>query len=141
QIKLFRLPRLAVFRKTVGICRYFERFLRNDSRNLMLPVTVARGTCILGNNDFRPEIPNHPYVIPENLVVRPLRECVVSALRKAEFVNRSKELLGMIQAARVVQFFGPDDPQIFEQFTAEQVGAAIAAGGSQVGRTNAFASR
>ena len=114
QIKLLRLPRLAIFWKSIGIGGDLECFLRDDAGNLMMAVSVARRAGKSGDDDFRTEVTDDPNVIAEDLIVIPLRERVFGRFRKTEFVVRREKLLRAIEAARRHQFFCTNDSKRFK---------------------------
>jgi len=62
---------------------------------------------------IRPEIPDDPHDISENLVVIPDVQCFVSRLRKPEIERSREELLGVIDTSRIEQFLCSNDAEPF----------------------------
>src|SRR6058998_419280 len=102
QIKLRRLPRLAVFGKTIGIGGCPECLLSDEAGHLMMAVPVSRRSRESIDDDFRTKVTDDAHKISEDLIMIPLRVRVIHAFRKTKLVVRRKKLLRMIQTARAI---------------------------------------
>src|SRR5437867_5414955 len=111
QIKLFRLPGLSIFRKSIGIVGRLERLLRDEASDLMMSMPISRCSSETRDDDLRTKVTDDTHKIPEDLIVVPLGVCIIGAFRKTEFVVRREKLLRMIQAARGHQFFCSNDSE------------------------------
>src|SRR6185295_19366481 len=121
EIQFLRLPRFSVFGIKLWIGGRLECFRSDDTRGLMVSVTVAWSSREAGNDNFRPELTDDANIVSDEFVVSPFLERLGRRLRKPEFVHGREELLGMIETPGRQKFFRPDDAELLEQFRAQQV--------------------
>src|SRR6266566_3907303 len=79
QVKLLRLPRLAVFRKTIGIGGSPECLLSDEAGHLMVAVAVSRRSRESRDDDFGTKVTDDAHKISEDLIMIPLRVRVIRA--------------------------------------------------------------
>src|SRR6266566_4953840 len=79
QVKLLRLPRLAVFRKTIGIGGSPECLLSDEAGHLMMAVPVSRRSRESRDDDFGTKVTDDAHKISEDLIMIPLRVRVIRA--------------------------------------------------------------
>src|SRR2546427_8210185 len=79
QVKLLRLPRLAVFGKTIGIGGSPECLLSDEAGHLMMAVPVSRRSRESRDDDFRTKVTDDAHKISEDLIMIPLRVRVIRA--------------------------------------------------------------
>src|SRR5207249_2051355 len=79
QVKLLRLPRLAVFGKTIGIGGSPECLLSDEAGHLMMAVPVSRCSRESRDDDFRTKVTDDAHKISEDLIMIPLRVGVIRA--------------------------------------------------------------
>src|SRR5262249_19426077 len=91
QIKLFGLPGLSVLGIELGIRCCFESFFRDDTGSLVVAMPIAGSARKPRHNDFGAKLPDHTYVVTENLVVTPFFQGLLRCLRKTEIEVRCKE--------------------------------------------------
>src|SRR5213593_950420 len=140
QIKLFHLPGLSVFRKSIGIGGSLERLLRDEAGDLMMSMSVSRCSSETRNDDLRSKVADDPYKISEDLIVVPLGVRIISAFRKTKLVVRREKLLRMIQAMGGHQFFCSNDSQHFKELASNEVHSTFTPGGGQVGGSDTLSS-
>src|SRR5579884_166364 len=107
----------------------------------MMAMTIARGSRKSGDDDLRPELPDDPHVVLQDIIVSPLRQRFRGGLREAEIEVRSKELLGMIEASCGQKLFSADHAERFKEFCAQEVLSAIAPRSRQISGAHALAAR
>src|SRR5205809_5438449 len=139
QVKLLRLPRIAVLGKTIGIGSSPECLLTDEAGHLMVAVPVSRCSRESRDDDFRAKVTDDAHEISEDLIMIPLRVRVIRAFRKTKLVVRRKKLLRMIQTARGHQFFRTNDSECFKQLASNEVHSTFTPGGGQVRRPHTLA--
>src|SRR4030095_9310961 len=82
---------------------------------------------------IRPEIPDDPHDVSENLVVIPDVQRFLSRLRKPEVVRSREELLRMVDTSRVEQFLCSDDAEALAEFGSQYVLTSVAARNRKIG--------
>jgi hypothetical protein len=92
----------------------------------MLPMTIARGSTEDRNDDLRPEFPDDPHHILQDLVPRPVLPGLINALGVPEVIGSREVLMGSVEPARGKQLFGPDQPERFTQLRADEILASLA---------------
>ena len=107
----------------------------------MVAVSVRRRSGEHGDDDLRPEAPDHIDDVFENRVPRPEPKCLVGRLRESEVVRAREELSRPVQLAGGEQLFGADDAELGAELGADQVLAALPARQREICRLGAHAAR
>ena len=107
----------------------------------MVPVPVGRRPREYGDDDLRPEPPDHLDHVLENRVARPEAEGLIDRLRKAEIVGPREELARAVELTRGEQLLGTDDAELGAELGTDQILAALTARQRQIRRLRAHPAR
>ena len=91
----------------------------------MVTVTVAWSAGESRNDDFRDGSAGSHGRNHRGFCRAPTYLSFLAPISKTELVNRSEKLLAMIEPAGGKQFLGPNDPELFIEFGAEEVLTAV----------------
>ena len=131
-VKLLRLPGLQPFanllREARGIGGSAKRLTRQNSRGLMMAVTVARVALKASADHIRTEGANHPHhVAQRDIVTAPLLERLFWSLGETEIGDPREALLDSVVAVGRQQLQRADDAELIQQIAADFVLPALAA--------------
>src|SRR6266513_2697725 len=76
---------------------------------------------------IRSEIPHDPHDVSKNFVVIPEAHCLFRRFGKPEVVRSCEELLRMIDASRIEQFFSSNYTEALAQFGSQYILTPVAA--------------
>src|SRR6266705_1224783 len=76
---------------------------------------------------IRPEIPDDPHDVSKNFVVIPEAHCLFSRFGKPEVGCSREELLRMVDASRIEQFFCSNNTKPLAEFRADQILSTVPA--------------
>ena len=74
---------------------------------------------------IRSETPDDPHDISKNLVVIPNAQRFVGCLRESEIDRPCEELLAVVDASRIEQFFCSNNPKALAEFGSQQILTAV----------------
>ena len=145
-IHLFRLPGqqtfLQLLRETVRIRRRAKRLARQNSRRLVIPMSITLGTAKARDDDVRTKCPNHSHNIGQGYIVSlPLLKGLVRILRETEICHSRESLFRAVITVRLRQLQRAQHSQYIEQVTADFILSTFAAIQREQYRGDAFASR
>src|SRR6476646_2347400 len=83
---------------------------------------------------IRSEIPDDPHDVSKNFVVTPEAHCFFRRFGKPKVVRSREELLRMIDASRIEQFFCSNYAEALAQFGSEYILAAVSARNRKIRR-------
>ena len=116
-----------------------ERLAREDPRDLMLAVAVARRAREDRHHDLRPEPPDHVQHVGQQRVARPEPKRFLGRLGVAEIERAREELAGAVELASGEELLGADDAELGAELLADEVLAALTPRERQVGGLDAHA--
>ena len=91
----------------------------------MLTMAVPWRAAEDRNHYLRAEPPNNAHDVLEDGVPGPVRPGVAQVLGEAEVVRAGEELLAPVEATRRAQLLGPEEPQRFTKFVADEILPAL----------------
>ena len=104
----------------------------------MVAVAVARSAVKAGDDDVRPVEPHDANAIAQHILLAPVLERLVHALRESEIGHAGKELVNAVISAGCQEFLGAHQAQRVEQLRSDEVRAAFAAVEREQPRTHAL---
>src|SRR5208282_471816 len=93
----------------------------------MLAVPVARSAGESQDNHVRPESPDHPHHIAQNLIVTPFVERFLRSLGESKIDGTREELLRAVYSPRRQQLLGADYSECVPLLRTDQILATLAA--------------